>query len=670
MKKRLLYFCLVFVVFVSFKTKAQLPAPSLRCLSVSATGDVTLTWVVPPDPSGIFTRYQIFTSPTQLGPYALVTSITTQSQSSFVHTPGNANIQAQYYYMVTVSNGTVTSTSSDTLRTMFLNLTYPFNGVVTLDWNAMHTPVLPTASGTYTLSREFPAGTWTPIYTGTDLQYRDTITICNVSYNYKVETSDNAGCTSQSNIKGGIFSKIQPPHIPQLDSISVNTNNSLTMGWQPSSSTETTSYIIYKIVGGAAFPIDTVFGYNNTTYTFFPQAGTSGYCIAASDSCGNVSITSIGHQPITLSTSYDLCGRTANLSWTNYMNLPKGVLRYDVYCSVNGGAASLIGSTASTNFSHDSLTPGDTYCYYVRVVNTPEIITASSNQSCVTATAPQGPSMIYVNSVSVNLNKQVEVTYTIDDTKPYKGVTIYKSLDGITFSSIAFHAAGSGSTQTYTDTDVSPTEKNYFYQVQIIDSCGNSGNYSNISKTILLKVSNDNANIFYNTLTWNSYSLWSGNVASYNIYRAVNGVFDPVPIANVGFAENSYTDNVEDFTSDQGKFSYYVEAVEGSGNIYGFSDKATSNPADAYVEAEIYVPNAFAPKGLNNIWLPVAQYVEKTDYKVRIFDRWGTKVFETSSDTEGWTGNGATDEVYVYLIEYKNARGEYIQLKGHLTLVK
>ena len=70
------------------------------------------------------------------------------------------------------------------------------------------------------------------------------------------------------------------------------------------------------------------------------------------------------------------------------------------------------------------------------------------------------------------------------------------------------------------------------------------------------------------------------------------------------------------------------------------------------------------------MWLPIAQYVEKTDYKVMVFNRWGDKIFETHSDTEGWTGDAATDEVYVYLIEYKNARGEYIQLKGHVNVIR
>ena len=101
-----------------------------------------------------------------------------------------------------------------------------------------------------------------------------------------------------------------------------------------------------------------------------------------------------------------------------------------------------------------------------------------------------------------------------------------------------------------------------------------------------------------------------------------------------------------------------------------FLDSAKSNPADAYLEVNVFVPNAFAPKGINNVWLPISQYVEKTDYKVSVFNKWGDVVFTTNSDTQGWDGHLATDDIYAYLIEYKNARGEFIQLKGHITIIK
>jgi gliding motility-associated-like protein len=661
-------------VIGSLRTYAQLDPPSLRCASVSNVNDIILTWVIPPDPTNAFSSYEIYYSPTGIG-YSLAGTVNTYTQNTFTHIGANGSAQSRYYYIITKSNGgTLSSATSNTLQSVFMNLNAPPSGINTLSWNTTGTPLLPSASTTFTVSRENPTNVWTTLYTGSGLSLKDTISVCSIFYNYKVQTSDAQGCISQSNINGGLYHDGQHPYDPILDSVSVNAAGLSTLGWQSSASSGAIKYVIYKFTAGLWNPVDTIFGGNITNYTYLNSSAASGpeeFRIAAIDSCKNITLLGQIQTTIFLTTSYDLCSRTANLTWTPYGNLLQGVLEYDVYCSVNAGSFTKIGSSNGTTYTHPNLNPGDTYCYFIRVKNGNQTITASSNQTCLLAKAPSGPAYVYINSVSVNANNQVEVRYSIDNTKVYKGAIIFKSVDnGVTYKQLSYQAYSTAPSITFVDKDVKPTEKNYYYKIQLSDSCGNPGVFSDSSKTIVLHVSNDNANIFYNTLTWDDYARWSGNVNSYNIYRAVNGVFDPTPITNVFYGIRTYVDNVEGFVSDQGKFSYYVEAVEGPGNIYGFKDSARSNIADAYVEAHIFVPNAFAPKGINNIWLPVAQYVEKTDYKVKVFDRWGATVFETTSDTEGWNGSNSTDEVYVYLIEYKNARGEYIQLKGHLNLVR
>lgn len=681
MKKYVLYFIILWSICLYSKIYAQVSAPVLRCVSVSSPTSAVLSWIIPADPGNLFTQYKIWSSPTQIGVYTMVGTVNTYTQTTFTHAPSNAGLQSQYYYITTVS-GANTSVPSDTLRSIYLNVSGGnVNGISNLNWNSLKTPLLPSSSLTYILSREAPAGVWTTIYTGNKLNYKDTIYRCKIFYNYKVEISDNYGCVSQSNIKGDTCYNLQQPNILVLDSVSVNSSGQSVIGWPPASSLDVNAYIIYHSNGGTLVAIDTIYGYNNTSFTFTaPTANSSsqGYGIAAIDSCGNYSIPSYEHRTLFLNTSYDLCSRTANLTWTPYLIKDGfGALKgkydiYDIYCSVNGGTFGVVGSTiGNTTFSHSPLNPGVLYCYIVRVRNSNLSISASSNSSCLTASGLPGPVYVYINSASVNAsNKQVELTFTVDNSKPYKGCTIFKSEDGITFTKVAYVASVTATSQTYIDADVKTLEKNYYYKIQVADDCNNSGVVSNISKTIVLKVTNNIESIFYNTLTWDDYSTWSGGVASYNIYRAVNGVFNPTPISNVPFASRTYIDDVQDFVIDQGKFSYYVEAVEGLGNIYGFKDVAKSNPADAYVEVSVFVPNAFAPKGLNTVWLPIAQYVEKTDYKVMVFDRWGKKIFETHSDTEGWTGDATTDDVYAYLIEYKNARGEYIQLKGHLNIIR
>ena len=676
LRKTAIYFFLLLNVFLVKTNDAQVSAPSLKCASVNNLGNITLNWVIPSDPLGLFTSYQIYTSPISTGPFTLVTTVNTYTQSTYLHATNAGTIQSQYYYIKTIYSVTSNSLPSDTLRSIFLNVVNP-GGQAMLSWNATRTPLLSSAATTYTLERENPPMTWSTIFSGSTLSFNDdSISVCNIFYNYKITTSDSLGCNSQSNVNGDLFQDVTSPDIPLLDSVSVTILGQATLGWEPANAPDTKGYEVYQFTG-VWTKIATVLGRFNNSYTntaSLANTVSEKYCILAFDSCGNLGLQGIvnntDQNTLFLQTTYDLCSRTASLNWNAYTNMPNGLFQYDVYCSINGSIPSVIATVFGLTYSHSGLNPNDTYCYFIRARNSGNTITASSNIECEIARVPAGPSFVYIKSVSVNLNKQIDITYMIDNSRAYLGATIFKSSDGVNFSQIAYQAYTTTTLQVYTDNNVSTSSKMYYYKIQITDSCGNLGQISNISNSILLNVSNDNSNVFYNVLNWEHYATWSGSVSSYNVYRAINGVFNPTPIINLPFPRKTYTDDVQSFSSDQGKFSYYVEAVEGSGNIYGFVDIANSNIADAYVESEIFVPNAFAPRGKNYLWLPAAQFVEKTDYKVTVFDRWGTKVFETTSDTQAWDGKGTTDDMFIYFIEYKNARGEFKQLKGHLFLIR
>ena len=113
-----------------------------------------------------------------------------------------------------------------------------------------------------------------------------------------------------------------------------------------------------------------------------------------------------------------------------------------------------------------------------------------------------------------------------------------------------------------------------------------------------------------------------------------------------------------------------VEAIEGISNQYGFLESSKSNKKDIYQEDDLFVPNAFSPKGVNKTWLPVTHFIDKNQYKVTVFDRWGKIVFNTTDDTQAWTGDNLPGGIYVYLIQYKNSRGEYKENKGTVLLIE
>jgi gliding motility-associated-like protein len=91
--------------------------------------------------------------------------------------------------------------------------------------------------------------------------------------------------------------------------------------------------------------------------------------------------------------------------------------------------------------------------------------------------------------------------------------------------------------------------------------------------------------------------------------------------------------------------------------------------------AFIYMPNAFTPNadGINDVFIGRGIMDGARDYNFTIWNRWGEKVFGTNNPNEGWNGKnfGSVMQagMYVYLITFKNPRGELIELKGYATLI-
>jgi gliding motility-associated-like protein len=110
-------------------------------------------------------------------------------------------------------------------------------------------------------------------------------------------------------------------------------------------------------------------------------------------------------------------------------------------------------------------------------------------------------------------------------------------------------------------------------------------------------------------------------------------------------------------------------------DAYGCKDVAYVEVKVAY-EPKVFIPTAFSPNGdgLNDVFkIEGIQYERLNSFQV--FDRYGTKVFETTNIDRGWDGtymNGepASAGVYYYLIELAGADRTVIHKRGDVTLVR
>jgi gliding motility-associated-like protein len=88
---------------------------------------------------------------------------------------------------------------------------------------------------------------------------------------------------------------------------------------------------------------------------------------------------------------------------------------------------------------------------------------------------------------------------------------------------------------------------------------------------------------------------------------------------------------------------------------------------------DIYVPAAFSPNndGVNDLFRVVAP--TKVVYLFEVYNRWGHKVFSTTSQEKGWDGrlHGITQPtgVYVWIVKAKTRAGVNIEKKGSVTLL-
>jgi gliding motility-associated-like protein len=92
-------------------------------------------------------------------------------------------------------------------------------------------------------------------------------------------------------------------------------------------------------------------------------------------------------------------------------------------------------------------------------------------------------------------------------------------------------------------------------------------------------------------------------------------------------------------------------------------------------EDVVYIPNAFTPNnnGKNDVLFVRSDGVMKLNY-LRIFDRWGTMVFESNDINDGWDGTYRSEVmspgVYVYMAEVECGNGDVIRKEGNVTLLR
>ena len=409
----------------------------------------------------------------------------------------------------------------------------------------------------------------------------------------------------------------------------------------------------------------------------------------------------------------DVCDYSISLDWNDYINWYNGVSHYNVFLTEtdvnNISTNSVIRVPLATELLLNNINSLSTYSVYIEAYNEDSTLVAMSNMIDLIIVMPARPLFNYLEYATVNHdNGLVEINCLVDNNAVIDHYDIYRTDEfdingiGVNYTKIDEVNFSGNTNFIFNDNLTKTNTTSYRYKVYPVDTCGvsltppsvdNPSYLGDISyaQTILLGVEKniDYSEIsslsseFTNTLFFNEYEKWLGEVSKYELYRSVNNEpFNLLPLYTWNRNTNSdeelhYIDVVTNDGKGNGRFCYYIKASEGNTTPYGsVSLGSYSNIACISQTPVIYVPNTFTPNrdDHNEIFKPFTYFVSENGYLFSIYSKQGEKVFETNNPQKGWDGSFKSSQVqndnYVYYLKYVNGDGVLTEKTGVITLVR
>ena len=478
------------------------------------------------------------------------------------------------------------------------------------------------------------------------------------------------------------LAQVQPdnPEPPVVDYVSVDTaTGGVYLTWGPSPTDSIVFFTIFEIFMDNGIPTGTflgTIGADTLEYLWITQEANKRAVSMAvyANRSGDHSRFSDVHTTMFLTTQYDSCEKEMKLSWTPYIGWHSlDYVKHKLFVSIDNGSYNKIAETDDTvyHFVHNNIEDNRRYCYFVKAIRN-DGVGSFSNVACRMIRHPLHPQWIDAEQSSAEGEDQVSMEFHIEESGEVSSFQLFRATGpGKPFIEHEIFTDVTGPALSYNDQVVS-TEKQYLYKLYSLDVCFNPVVSSNITGNIVLFAHSVSLQAF---LSWYPYVDYEVGVKSYQIYRITN-MGEPELINVIDAPDTAYTDNL-DFVSGsdiEDEICYYVVAEENDNYNRGDKGFSQSNTKCISVTPKILMPNAFTPNGdgRNDIIKPVLTFIPEK-YIYQVFDRWGSRIFETTDPEEGWDGSvrgmdKASEGVYIYYILLTTTKGIEVEQRGEITL--
>ena len=495
-----------------------------------------------------------------------------------------------------------------------------------------------------------------------------------------------------------------------IDSVTVLNDRQVSINWQVSPNTTVDGYYVYRIyqnnLGQMIFdaPI-TINGRNNNHLVYednfgqidLPSEKSLRFWVTAFDKdvnpiaqSGFDTLAVKPHQTIFLNQTVDQCNGTVYLKWNAYSDNHNGFFNsliaqesYEIYESQNGGAFKKINVELNNqnSYKRSGLMSGIVYRYKV-IARSNDVMnigaSSTSNEKSFTGTFSVAPSYVYLYNATTAANNRTITLYWMTDTSSCRlTYSILMSEDSINFKEVARIDS-----QTNTRFNVKPidnllTERYaYYFKIVTTTACPDTIDTSNVVRVVRLKA--EYVNPTTNKISWNNYEGWAAGTGFFELYRVKKdsaGIDIKDLIATVVPPTNSFTDIDLTPPGIDNATYYYMKTTEDVNDPFNIQSVSLSNRAYVYKEIKIIAPEVFTPNGLTPVFRPRVLTTNNNKFSLRVFNRWGKLVFETTDEVLGWDGKDkdshdvCTPGAYVYVVESTDALGAIIRKSGTVALI-
>jgi len=364
-----------------------------------------------------------------------------------------------------------------------------------------------------------------------------------------------------------------------------------------------------------------------------------------------------------------------HLKWTGYGGWGDSLLKYQVLIKEGALPERLYLETIPGQDSTDYTKTRSDIIYYfiIKAVNKNGIMVSYSNRFRDSIHIPKTPAFINADYATVNAGK-ISLSFSFDPTSELNSYVLLRAENDTAgaYSIIHTFLAVNTNKLIFTDSLADPRVQHY-YKLAAQNTCGHPMKESNPAGNIVLHATETGNQV---QLSWNKYERWEGGDGNDSLMRSTPaGGWEFV--ATISPIDTSYTDKLVALANldYKDKICYYVKASENNSNSYGIKGLSLSNIVCVAVPAAVRIPNAFTPNsdGLNDTFKPVFDFTPD-EYLLKIFDRNGNILFQTTNSSDTWNGTDMKGHLvlqgtYVYYLRYKVQSQSVKELRGTISVL-